>query len=267
MSPFNAIGRCTPATGARVFGEVPSQYYVIDPKDIPLSTVLARAKASGLTDPAFSLEAFTGRVDALRQIVQADAHYSHLLNGVCVPFVYQNLHPVNDLGAHLESVLLPGLRRSFTERFPDSHFKAVLQGNATLAGQLTLAGDCGYDAFMQACSAKPVVGLYFPQALQEYSIPSQRDQLRVLPALGGAQRCLSGGMDICAALTGHPELLISEKHYAPILCLSAYVHRDPRLTLMLKSYGPHMEFWCMTQMLTPTLVQVSEQWSGGITVF
>jgi hypothetical protein len=45
------------------------------------------------------------------------------------------------------------------------------------------------------------------------------------------------------------------------------MHDDPRLVLLLKSYGPHLEFWCMTQMLTKDVTQVSEQWSGGISIF
>ena len=49
--------------------------------------------------------------------------------------------------------------------------------------------------------------------------------------------------------------------------MSAFVHSDERLILVLKSYGPHMEFWCMTQMLSKHTTQVSEQWSGGLTLF
>ena len=94
---------------------------------------------------------------------------------------------------------------------------------------------------------------------------SQRKQMEQLPKLDNV--CLSGGIDISAALIGSPELLISEDFYAPILCMSAYVHKDPRLVLLVKSYGPHMEFWCMTQMLAKDVTQVSEQWAGGITFF
>ena len=83
----------------------------------------------------------------------------------------------------------------------------------------------------------------------------------------GANKCLSGGIDICAALIGVPELLISDENYAPILCMSSYVHDDSRLVLLLKSYGPHLEFWCMTQMLSKNVTQVSEQWSGGVSIF
>jgi hypothetical protein len=74
-------------------------------------------------------------------------------------------------------------------------------------------------------------------------------------------------MDICSALIGSPDLLISDEYYAPVLCLSSYVHQDKRLVLLMKAYGPHMEFWCMTQMLTKDTTQVSEQWAGGLTIY
>jgi hypothetical protein len=65
----------------------------------------------------------------------------------------------------------------------------------------------------------------------------------------------------------YPDMLINSDYYSPILCLSSYIHSDERMILLYKSYGPHLEFWCMTQMLTPNTKQVSEQWTGGITIF
>jgi hypothetical protein len=88
-----------------------------------------------------------------------------------------------------------------------------------------------------------------------------------LPDPAGISICLSGGVDICAALTGTPELLFNENFYTPIPTMAAYVHSDERLVLLLKAYGPHMEFWCMTQMLTKNVTQVSEQWTGGLTIY
>jgi hypothetical protein len=49
--------------------------------------------------------------------------------------------------------------------------------------------------------------------------------------------------------------------------MAAYVHSEKRLALLLKAYGPHMEFWCMTQMLTPDVTKVFEQWLGGLIVY
>ena len=74
-------------------------------------------------------------------------------------------------------------------------------------------------------------------------------------------------IDTAAALIGTPGLLINKDTYPPILCLSALKHKDNKLMLCFKAYGHHLEFWCMSQMLTPGIVQVSEQWSGGLTLF
>ena len=63
------------------------------------------------------------------------------------------------------------------------------------------------------------------------------------------------------------ELLVNIDDYPPVLCLSALKLSDERLMLCFKAYGQHLEFWCMSQMLAPGQKQVSEQWSGGLTVF
>ena len=102
MSYFDETGRCIPAEGARVFGKSPSQYYVIDATAAPLAAILARAQATGLVDAELTLGEFTNRVSDLKSAVQADANYCKLLKGVCVPFVYQQLEPIDDLGRHLE---------------------------------------------------------------------------------------------------------------------------------------------------------------------
>ena len=75
---------------------------------------------------------------------------------------------------------------------------------------------------------------------------------------------LSGGLDTAAALVGSPDLLVNKDDYPPVLCLSALKHSDERLMLCFKAYGQHLEFWCMSQMLSPGQTQVSEQWSGGL---
>jgi len=88
-----------------------------------------------------------------------------------------------------------------------------------------------------------------------------------LPTFDGGKVCLSGGLDTCAALIGSPEILHSEDFYMPILIMSSYVYQDDRMVLLVKAYGPHLEFWCLSQMLTKKVTQVSEQWTGGLTLF
>lgn len=266
MKYFDDLGRRVPTNNVRVFGETPSQYYKLSQPDFNYSSILERSNKFNIAPKEITADKFQLKAESLINILKSNSDFANLLKGVHIPFVYRHSESESDLGANLENIVLPNLQKSFNERYPDAHFKAVLQSNSELHGNISLDPTSRYEEFMNT-SAKGVVGWYFPQALQEYDIKSQRLQMSNLPTLRDVGICLSGGMDISAALIGLPELLISEEFYTPILCMSAFVHSDERLVLLLKSYGPHMEFWCMTQMLSKHTTQVSEQWAGGLTVF
>jgi hypothetical protein len=265
MVYFNEDGRRAQSKGLRVFDEEARNYYQIKNPVLDYSEVLSNSIKFGGVDPTTSVAAFESACIKLKNEIANNAEYKNLLNGVHIPFIVKKIESIVDLGKDLEDIELPNFQKSFNAKYPDSHFKAVLQSNSKLPGNVTLDARSRYQGFLDAGKSGAVIGWYFPQALQEFDVESQRKQMADLPAAKNA--CLSGGIDILAALIGSPSLLINEDAYAPILCLSAYVHADPRLVLLIKSYGPHMEFWCMTQMLSKTTTQVSEQWSGGITFY
>lgn len=267
MNYFDENGRRVPGIGMRVFGHEPGHYYRLTQPELNYTQILDRCKQYNMAPAHLTVADFKLRAESLLNKIEASQAYVNLLGGVHIPFVFQGNSGEIDFGTNLEETLLPNLQKSFNARYPEAHFKAVLQSNSELPGNISLDPASRYEGFVSASSNVPVVGWYFPQALQEFDIRSQRQQMIELPVLDKASVCLSGGMDICAALVGSPDLLISEDFYTPILCMSAYVHADPRLVLLLKAYGPHMEFWCMTQMLTKDTTQVSEQWAGGVTVF
>ena len=265
---FNEIGRRIPGDGMRLFGKKPSNYYRLAQPKLDYQQILDRCKQYNIAPVNLMAANFKSRAEVLLEKLNTSPAYANLLKGAHIPLVFQrSINSEIDLGTDLENTLLPNLQDSFNACCPEAHFKAVLQSNSELPGNITLDPASRYQKFIDASQSAAVVGWYFPQATQEYDVKSQREQMTSLPEFDGANICLSGGMDVCAALVGTPDLLINNEFYAPILCLSAYVHADPRLVLLLKAYGPHMEFWCMTQMLSKETTQVSEQWTGGITVF
>lgn len=266
MSFFNQYGRRVPRESDRVFGKNPSFYYRLEQPDNNYIEILERSRKQGIAPAALDADKFEERAEQLLEILRADLNYANLLKGVRIPFVYQDENAL-DLGTDLEETLLPSIQETFKTKFPDSHFKAVLQSNSKLPEHISIDPRSKYQNFVELSRRGGVVGWFFPEATQEFDVESQRAQMAALPMLQGAEICLSGGKDICAALIGSPDLLVSSDYYTPILCMSAYVHSDPRLVLLMKAYGPHMEFWCMTQMLTKDTTQVSEQWSGGLSVF
>ena len=170
-----------------------------------------------------------------------------------------------DIGKELEDISLPAVAASFGANYPDLHFKSALQGEGTLPNKVTTRPGARYEDFIKIHKDRTIVGWYFPQALQEYDIDSQSAQMKTIPCYDGL--VLSGGVDTSAVFVGSPGLLINKDDYPPVLCISGLMHHDSNLMLCFKAYGHHLEFWGMSQMLTPGLTQVSEQWSGGLTLF
>lgn len=267
MSYFTENGRRNIEEGLRVFSDKPSFYYKLKQPKIDFLEILEKSKKFGILNSNVEVIDFENKAKHILQKIKNDSNYVNLLNGVHIPFVIDKYRDNIDLGINLESELLPCVKESFNNRFPDAHFKAVLQSDSKLLHNIKVADNSNYESFLSKISSGPVLGWYFPQALQEFDVNSQREQMKGLNSKFEYDICLSGALDICASLVATPDLLIDNDSYAPILCISAYEHKDPRLVLLLKAYGPHMEFWCMTQMLTKELTQVSEQWTGGITVF
>jgi len=267
MMYFDKQGRCIPSAEMRVFAKEPSNYYKIKQKKIDYEKSLTNLESNGLINSELKLNTFVETLELIIYEIKNNKKYENILNGVKFPFAILNNHNNEDIGLNLENFLLPRLKNSFTKIYPDCHFKAVLQSDSKLKGQLNFCEHSGMRELYNFSKENLIIGWYFPQALQEFDINSQRIQFTLFDKLKESKIALSGGIDTVSAMIADPEMLINKNHYSPILCMSSYVHNDPRLVLLLKNYGPHLEFWLMTQMLTKATTQVSEQWTGGITIY
>lgn len=269
MSMFDTNGRRY-ADNYRVFGKSPvgahspSFYYKLENTTVDFEKILENSKSFLGIDKNLNVKDFRSKCENLTEKIKRNTQINNILNGVCIPFLCK-LDSFSDLGSYFENNFLPAINKSFINLFPDAHFKAVLQGDTKLEKHIKIDPDSNYQEFINAAQKDVVVGLFFPQATQEFDVQSQREQMREFTPQNNI--CLSGGFDTVAALVGKPDLLMSQNFYTPILCMSSFLHIDPRLVLLIKAYGPHLEFWLMTQMLTKDITQVSEQWTCGITVF
>jgi hypothetical protein len=262
---FNEKGRRKLTAPYRVFDAEYLEYYYIQNPQFDYESIAGNYRAVDF--PGFSATAKQVE-DACTQLKQkflSIPAYRGLFSGVHIPFVLPKISPAADLGKALIEDRLPYLEASFKKRYPEARFKAIMQGGSTLSGNVKIAEKSRYDELLRAAEHSPIAGWYFPQALQQFDIESQVRQMTELPAERGV--CLSGPAEIISALIGKPDLLINNDSYSPILCMSAVEHADERLALLMKAYGPHLEFWCLSQMLAPSVKQVSEQWAGGVTLY
>ena len=263
---FDEHGRRIPFEGMRVFNKDSRRYYQLNQPDIQFDTVLRRMNKHAGVAESISAHQFESTCRDLMKAAREDASIRDIYKGAHVPFICPKCVDHMDLGEEFEQHWLAAVENSFTETFPQYHFKRSLQGeNPSLRGALTLAEGARYEKFLRARREGVIVGWYFPTALQEYDTASQRSQMLTLPMPEAL--VLSGGFEAAAALAGSPDLLANTEAYPPVLCLSAFEHIDKRLILCFKAYGLSLEFWLLSQMLVPGITQVSEQWTGGLTLF
>ena len=246
---------------------MPKEFYKIDPLSIDYAAQHDLAVANGMVSDGLKVSDIEAGLKDVKGEIDDSEDYQNLFNGPAIPFCLSIPDGNDDLGSQLEENWLPLLKKEYERQVPGTYFKATLQGNTELKKSVTVSENSGYDTFLDKASSAAVAGYFFPTAFQEFDIASQRARIAELPKLGDLDLCLSGPFEMAYSLIAYPKLLFSEHNYSPILCASALQHSDPRMVMMFKSYGPHLEFWLMTQMLTPTKTQVSEQWAGGITVF
>ena len=264
---FNRLGRKIPSDKCRVFANAERKFYKINEPSVDIEVQHEKAVNLELLDKSFEFDYVKGQHDELYNLIKKNNDYQNLLLGTCIPFAISNQDLNDNVGLQLEEKYLPLIKKNYEQSHQSSWFKATLQGQNTLKDSLRIVQNSAYQNFLTAAANGCVVGCYFPTAFQEYDIASQRNQINLLPKNDVFNICLSGHVEASYSLIMYPDLLFSKKNYSPILCISALEHVDPRMVLMFKSYGPHLEFWLMSQMMTQSQTQVSEQWAGGLTIY
>jgi len=255
---FDSKGSFIPNPTHKIFSYPPSGYYRFN--------LDSESKIIDSISIAFNIstEEISSSLNGLRSDINQEQSLWNILNGPSIPF-YVSSNEKSDIGSILQIDLLPRLDSSFRDSFPASHFKVITQDKQHLSGRLLPTPESGYQAFLDQINSTDVFGLYFPAAFPEFAISAQREAFKSLHS--SLNICLPGPLDIVSAITTFPTLLINPVNYSPILCMSGVHHVDHRLEAVLKSYGPHLELWILSNLLAPGLEQVSEQWYGGLTVY
>lgn len=256
---FDTKGSFIPSPAYKVFSYPTSGYYKFN-----LSSPMDELINSICSSSVNATDNLRAIFNSLHDKINHDQSLRGVLNGPCIPFCLEK-NTSTDIGSILETNLLPSLNTSFLESYPDSHFKVIIQDKQHLSERLLPFQGSGYQEFLSTLNHANVIGYYFPYSFPEFSISSQRDAFKAIAT--SMNICLSGPLEIVSASITNPSLLINKDHYSPILCMSGVHHVDARLEAVLKSYGPHLEFWILSNILTPGTEQISEQWYGGLTIY
>lgn len=198
---------------------------------------LARYFPEGTVFP--SAENFDLHTREILAWIWAHKQLSNLLEGdelkvvhlpLCLPQI-----EVSDYGQTLEKLFLAAAADSYRALYPDRKFHNHRQGE--LADQVSIVEGNRHEELVIKMTESPVVAVFFPNALQGYSIDAAREQMASLPG----NILLGGGFDTITALTAYPDVLARDFH-TPGLDLAALSWQSPRDSLHCEAYGGEFDF-------------------------
>ena len=143
---------------------------------------------------------------------------------------------VKDYGQVLEDVFLAAVASSYQTRFPERQFINHRQG--TLKGQVEVVNE-SRNKLHTLMRKQKVVVVWFPAALQGFSINADREQMTTLPYPD--KLWLGGAFEACTGIVGYPGTIARDFH-APGLDLAANSWGSAGYSLYFRARGDGLGF-------------------------
>lgn len=112
------------------------------------------------------------------------------------PLLLPQIDLTEDYGNGLNTAILPALGRSYRKQFSEREFKNYREDD--LKGKVSIIPGSRHDRMVAKVKTGPQAVLYFPDALRDYSVLAQREQLTTLPeqiSLAGFETLIACAMD------------------------------------------------------------------------
>ena len=188
-------------------------------------------------DQKISFEIFMDRTNKVIDRVEKDAQLSNLLRGVHLRILVPPVE-IKDYGQALKEIFLPAIEKAYNKQFPNKEF--INHRKNDLAGQVIVVPESRYDKLILATAQGAVPAVYFPAALQGFSVDACRKVISTLPE----DIILSGGEDTAAAMVGYADILARDIKTLGIN-MAALQWQSPldSLKLIVGSDGLEFGFW------------------------
>jgi hypothetical protein len=234
----------------------PDKSFRLDKPDLSCETDFAirlkRLHESLGTDTKITAQQFKQETEHLLQVIKEDPKVSNLAKAICLPVVLPKLM-TNDLGSELELYLL-ATNHSYKKVFGNRKFINSRQG--VLAGQVSAVDESRHDQLIEKMQEGAVVGLYFPNSLQGFSVHASREQISTLP-----EGFILSGLDTAIAMLMYPDILARDFN-TPGLDLAALQYKSLERSLGFRAGGGGLYFGS-----TGDLVDAFDYCSGGLFFF
>jgi hypothetical protein len=187
--------------------------------------------------------------EQLWKLIKDNKQIANLNKAVCLPIIVPQML-TNDLGSELE-LLLNGVANSYKKTFNDREFTNLRKGQ--LSGNVSVAKNSRQEKLVEKMKDGPVIGFYFPDALQGLSVEASREQMEQLP-----KEFILSGLDAIIAMIMYPDILARD-YNTPGMDLSALQWQSAGYSLSFVSYGDRLSFG-----LYGDLSNALDDYSGGL---
>jgi len=230
---FDKHGRRIPKDLKNSVCDADKDFYLAQP-EIDYADRLVRFQKA-FSDSISSAEFENQSKDLIKKI-KSDFQIANLLNGVYLPIILPQIEAKNfDYGRILEEVFLTAVGKVYKKQFPNRDF--INYRKDDLQGKVSIIPESRHEQLINKMKEDVVVGIYFLNPLQGFSILAAREQISTLPE----DLILSGGFDTSAAIAMYPDVLARDYH-TPRYDLSALSWESPRYSLYFEVYDGGLNF-------------------------
>ena len=174
-------------------------------------------------DTGITAEQFQKETERLLDLIRGNSQIVNIPSGVYLPIVLPKL-VTDDLGTTFEQYL-GGADNSYAKTFGDRKFHNYCKGG--LEGNVSVIDGSRHDQLIERMKQGPVIGLYFPNPLQGFSVQAQRGQMATLPpACVGREGFILSGLDTVIAMIMYPDVMARDRN-TPGMDLAAFSWQSP----------------------------------------
>lgn len=255
---FDCHGRLIPPRGLQFnIMDANYTYHLVRPERVDYIERLQRLVDHQQLKDSISPSEFEDSAEKIIERLLADERLANVVRGdrACpLPFCMTRQQiRYNKHGRALER-FAEAAARAYSVQFPKRSFNNYREGE--LARQTHVIGGLGHERLLAALAQGNIVGVYFPTALQGYSVFAQRAMMAFLPQMF----CLAGGIDTLTAVTAWLDVLARDSNTLG-LDLSALQWQSAEYSLGFEARDYEALFDH-----SGNLGDASDEYSGGLVV-
>ncbi|MDD3102098.1 MAG: hypothetical protein PHE59_03065 [Patescibacteria group bacterium] len=176
---------------------------------------------------------FKQETERLLRLIRNNIRTANIVNGAWLPIILPKWEGTRGLGTVLGEQYLKAIGKSYKKAFPGRTF---CNCEKSFVNKVFIASNSRHNCLIERMEQEAVIGIYFPTALQGFSIDASQECVAKLP-----KEFILSGLDAIIAMIMYPDILARDKD-TPCLDLSALFWQDNRCSFYFKARDDRLEF-------------------------